>query len=389
MDLNTIDSDVACHICYEKKLHLLSAYPALPRVASDCVPWRSGGQLAICKACSCVQNPVSPSWHAETSEIYRHYKIYKQSAGSEQGVLSENKELLPRSAKIFKQAIPYFDIKKEGRLLDIGCANGELLRCFHSLAPHWKTVGFEIDDKCRQEVESIPGVEMFASGSLNTLDKPFDIITLIHVLEHLPNPKQWLMDLHRLLKPGGLVLIQVPDPKQNPYNLLVADHCSHFLMSDLIHIAQQAGYEVVTYSDKWVLREFSLLIRLPCSGSRAVSLDLPQDKTAAYPAKSLQWLQDILGLIKSFPQKKPRGIWGTAIAATWLYSLLDHDVDFFVDEDASRVGQQHLGKPIYHPENAPKNSHIFIALTPELAKTIADRWSHLEVTLHTPPKLIY
>lgn len=389
MDSNAVGSDVTCHICYAKQLDLLPDYPALPRVASDCVPWRSGGKLAVCGACLCVQNPVDMLWQAETSEIYSRYKLYRQSAGSEQGVLCENKQLMPRSAKIFKQAEPYFDLKKTGRLLDIGCANGELLRCFFNLAPHWKTVGFEIDDKCREEVESIPGVEAFASGSLDKLDKPFDLITLIHVLEHLPNPKSWLKDLHRLLNPGGLVLIQVPDPKQNPYNLLVADHCSHFIMSDLISVAQQAGYEIVTSSDKWVLREFSLLIRLPASNKSKSDMPVPDDKTSEYPSKALQWLHDIVGLAKSFPKDKPRGIWGTAIAGTWLYSIMDNDVDFFVDEDASRIGQQHLGKPIYSPDMAPKDSNIFVALTPEIASNIVNRWSHLDVALHTPPNLIY
>ncbi|RDI48163.1 class I SAM-dependent methyltransferase [Aquicella lusitana] len=398
MDSNLINSDVTCHICYAKQLNLLPSYPSLPRVASDCVPWRSGGKLAVCPACSCVQNPVDKHWHTETAEIYSRYKIYRQSAGSEQGVLCENKQLMPRSAKIFKQAAPFFDLKKTGRLLDIGCANGELLRCFAALAPHWKMVGFEIDDKCRQEVESIPGVEAFASGSLDKLDKPFDLITLMHVLEHLPDPKQWLKDLHRLLNPDGLVLIQVPDPKKNPYNLLVADHCSHFIMSDLVSIAQQAGYEVVAQSESWVLREFTLLIRpLPSRGTESSSSEnqagalkqLADDKVATYPANAVQWLHDIVRLVKSFPNDKPRGIWGTAIAATWLYSLMDHEVDFFVDEDASRIGQQHLGKPIYHPDTAPKNSNVFIALTPEIAANIVSRWSHLNVTLHSPPNLIY
>lgn len=390
MDSNAISPDVICHICYAKQLDLLPNYPALPRVASDCVPWRSGGKLAVCSSCLCVQNPVDKDWHTQTSEIYSRYKLYRQSAGSEQGVLSENKQLLPRSAKIFQQAVSYFDLQKNGRLLDIGCANGELLRCFSALAPHWKMVGFEIDDKCREEVESIPGVEKFASGSLEKLDQPFDLITLIHVLEHLTNPRVWLQDLHRILNPGGLVLIQVPDPKQNPYNLLVADHCSHFIMSDLISIAQQAGYEIVAHSDKWVLREFSLLIRLPAANQAAVAVTkIPEDKTSAYPAKSLQWLHDIVDIAKSFPKDKPRGVWGTAIAGTWLYSILDSNVDFFVDEDASRIGQQHLGKPIYSPEMAPKDSNIFVALTPEIATNIVNRWSHLEVALHTPPNLVY
>ncbi len=387
--------NLPCHICGAQQLDLVSNYHDLPRVASDCVPWRSGGRLGICKACLCVQNPVDPEWHAETHEVYSKYKIYTQSSGSEQGVFAEGKQLIPRSAKIFQRAATYFDLAKPGRLLDIGCANGELLRCFGRLAPHWKMVGFEIDDKRRKEVESIPGVEAFASGSLEKLTKSFDIITLIHVLEHLPKPTQWLRDLHRLLEPRGLVLIQVPDPKQNPYNLLVADHCSHFIIPDLIEIAEQAGYQILACSDKWVSREFSLLITplTAADSRRAISeYDVSQhaeDRAASFPETALQWLHDIIKQAQSIPKNKARGIWGTAIAATWLYSLMDSQVDFFVDEDVHRIGQEHLGKPVYSPSDVPVDSHIFVALTPEIASNIVCRWPHINASLHVPPALVY
>lgn len=381
-------SSVACHVCGAKQLSEFTNYPSLPRVASDCVPWQSGGKLAICNQCNCVQNPIDSSWHNETARIYSTYKLYRQSAGSEQGVFSENKQVMPRSAKVFQQAAPFLKLNETGYLLDIGCANGELLRCFHTIAPHWKMVGFEIDDKRREEVEKISGVEMFASGSLDKLDKQFDIITLIHVFEHLPNPTQWLENLKRILTADGIVIIQVPDPKTNPYNLLVADHCSHFLMSDLINIANCAGYDIITHSDTWVARELSILIK-PKASTSINTNTYHQSSASIYPQKSLEWLHEILSNIKSFPKDKPRGIWGTAIAATWLYSLLEKNVDFFVDEDTTRVGQEHLGKPIYSPEMIPAGSNVFIALTPEIADKIVNRWSKLDVTLYTPPSLIY
>ena len=394
-DSTVLGKNLTCHVCGAKKLNLLTNYSSLLRVASDCVPWRSGGRLGICAACNCVQNPVDSHWQNETTEIYSRYQIYRQSAGSEQGVFSDGIKLVPRSAKIFPHITSFMDLEKTGRLLDIGCANGELLRYFSTLAPHWKMVGFEIDDKRREEVESIPGVEAFASGSLNKLTQPFDIITLMHVLEHLANPILWLDELHRLLTPNGLVLIQVPDPKLNPYNLLVADHCSHFTMQDLINIAQQAGYQVLARSDQWVTREFSILIKPLASGqakrqTREPKAALnPSEEVPAYPEKSLRWLHEVVDLVKTISKDKPRGIWGTAIAATWAYSIMNSEVDFFVDEDIHRIGQQHLGRPIYSPNSAPQDSHIFIALTPEIAKNIFNRWSHLNVSFYLPPNLVY
>lgn len=381
-----------CHICGAEQLDLLSNYHSLPRVASDCVPWPPGGKLAVCLHCHCVQNPVDTTWYQETSEIYSQYRIYEQSAGSEQGIIIDaGKKSIPRSEKIFQHVFPYLKLDTTGRLLDIGCANGELLRSFKLFAPEWTMVGFEIDDQRRGEVEKIPGVEAFVSGSLDKINKQFNLITLIHVFEHLPHPKNWLEKIRRLLAPNGMILIQVPDPKKNPYNLLVADHCSHFLMSNLIYIAEQTDYEIVTHSDDWVSREYTLLLR-PRPRSiikKATVTKTTLDKASTYPKTSLQWLYGIIDLAKNIPKNNLRGIWGTAIAATWVYSVMDNEIDFFVDEDPHRIGQKHLGRPIYSPEMIPHNSHVFIALTPEIANNITTRWSNLKAVLHCPPDLIY
>ena len=189
---NEMNTDLNCHICGAQQLKVFTQYSDLPRVASDCVPWRAGGRLGACTTCLCIQNPVDREWFLETTAVYSKYRIYQQSAGSEQGVFCEGRELMPRSVKIFKHALPYFNLTTSGRLLDVGCANGELLRCFGALAPHWQMVGFEIDDKRRDEVESIPGVQAFVSGSLDKVEGHFNLITLIHVFEHLPYPMTWL-----------------------------------------------------------------------------------------------------------------------------------------------------------------------------------------------------
>ncbi len=380
-----------CHICGEQTLNLVPSYSTLPRVASDCVPWRSGGRLGICTSCLCVQNPVDKDWHSETAEVYAQYKIYTQSAGNEQSVVSSGKELVPRSTKVFQQLLSYLDLNKPGRLLDIGCANGSLLRYFGTLAPNWKMVGFEIDNKRRSEVESIPGVEAFVSGSLDNIMKSFDLITLIHVFEHIPYPSNWLENLKKLLNPNGMVVIQVPNPMQNPFNLLIADHCSHFIMPDLINIVHKAGYEVITSSSKWVSRELSILIRpaeFNHTDIKSPDRVINEERFSSYPESAVQWLHHITQQVESLPKDKPRGIWGTAIAATWLFSLMDGNVEFFIDEDANRIGQEHLGLPIYSPETVPKESIIFVALTPEIAKNIVSRWSHLDVSFFVPEDLV-
>ncbi len=410
--LNTInskmDTPIACHLCHQQTLKLFPSYQSLPRVTSDCAVWPAGGKLAICTACDCVQHPIDKTWHAEVSEIYSQYHMYHQSAGCEQAVFCNGMQPISRSAKIFHHAFPYINLKKAGYLLDIGCANGELLRFFGKQAPQWKMWGFEANDQCREQVEKIDGVSGFVSGTLNYLDQSFDLITLIHVLEHLPNPQQWLIEIKKFFKPGGVLLIQVPHTKENPFDLLVADHCSHFTLLTLMHLVQQSGYKIITASDSWVNRELSLLAipNTPDSlenyfnhnvsigiqdSSEKIDAMLSQLETSSRysPQPALQWLHDIVGLANNLSKNQPLGVWGTAIAATWFFSIVENRVDFFIDEDPNRIGKQHLGRPIYSPDKAPRGSNIFMPLTAELAANIAHRWPDLRDDLHMPLKLVY
>ena len=106
-------------------------------------------------------------------------------------------------------------------LLDVGCSTGHLLA---GVRDHTRSVyGQELNRKeidfCQNklglEVSDAPLTERFEENSL-------DVITLIFVLEHIGNPVQFLADLHRCLKPGGKLIIVVPnvmDPLLSLYDI--------------------------------------------------------------------------------------------------------------------------------------------------------------------------
>ena len=101
------------------------------------------------------------------------------------------------------------DKKDRGRLLDIGAGTGDFL--LRAESKGWETEGVEPNEGARQ-LALKKGVELQENSSSLT-DFAFDVITMWHVLEHVPDLEKQLKQLRRLLKEDGLLIIAVPNFK--------------------------------------------------------------------------------------------------------------------------------------------------------------------------------
>ena len=99
------------------------------------------------------------------------------------------------------------------RVLDFGCGAGRTLRHFTSEAAEAEIWGCDIDEESIgwMQAHMCPPFYAFVNGSEPPLDQPdasFDLIWAISVFTHLAaNWSEWLVELHRLLKPDGLLLV--------------------------------------------------------------------------------------------------------------------------------------------------------------------------------------
>ena len=99
----------------------------------------------------------------------------------------------------------------KGRLLDVGCGNGAFLELAQKSG--WTVTGTEYSPYAAGYVKDnlVPDVfqgELFDAGYK---DASFDAVTMWHVLEHVTDPKRYLKEVCRLLKPSGLLLLAVPN----------------------------------------------------------------------------------------------------------------------------------------------------------------------------------
>ena len=230
-----------CHLC-RGKLVIFKDYNSFQRVTSDCKPMRPGGIFAQCISCKTLQTVPNAEWENECTEIYANYSPYFQASGNEQTVFDPNHDKpVSRSNRLILSLQERLEIKKTGTLLDFGCGNGAFLKAFAELNSEWKLYGYDLDETHQQEVLSIPNVEEFYYSNLDQISQRFDLISMVHVLEHIPNPIKILQSLRRLLRPNGMILIQVPDWTENPFILLVGDHCSHFDLNSLRYVIHESG----------------------------------------------------------------------------------------------------------------------------------------------------
>lgn len=98
---------------------------------------------------------------------------------------------------------------KKGKLLDIGAGTGDFLLTAKN--DGWETIGVEPSDRAKNiaKEKGISFVEETSSLESNSLD----VITMWHVLEHVPNLELQIQELKRLLKPTGTLIVAVPNYK--------------------------------------------------------------------------------------------------------------------------------------------------------------------------------
>lgn len=388
--------DSRCHLCGASELDEFNEFRAFHRVSSDCKPWPAGGRLCRCRACGSVQKVIDDVWRREVDGIYSSYAIYDQAEGVEQAVFDEVGTPCPRSERLLHSLCAEVTLPSHGRMLDIGCGNGAMLRAFSRIAPGWSLAGTELNDKYRRIVESIKNVEPLYACLPAQVPGLFDVVTLIHVLEHIVEPDSFLADVLAKMVPGGLLVVQLPYHVENPFELLIVDHCTHFAAATATALLERVGFEVLRVADDWVPKELTVIAKKPLGfqqppETRAAPRIAQRPETALPPheflARRLHWLAAIATTARQLAAAQDLGVFGTSIAGSWLFAELEGKVSFFVDEDPNRIGKTWLGRPTHHPAQIPTGSEVFIPLPSHLADTIFRRNARADVRFHCPPSM--
>ncbi|MBL18562.1 MAG: hypothetical protein CMC82_01860 [Flavobacteriaceae bacterium] len=361
-----------CLIC-EGFVKEQSIFKTLPRVTSDCKPFPVGGTLSVCKTCSLVQKYNDSKWNNEIKSIYKNYTIYSLANGSEQLIFTDD-GAFPRSQKLVDYFLNTVSVPSEGELIDLGCGNGAALNNFSKRLEKWKFDGFELDDRNLFSYKKILNFRDLICSNNDLIPSKYDIISAIHSLEHVPNPIQFLENIHKIAKPNCKILIQVPNMMTSTFDVLVADHLTHFTPETLTFLIEKTGFEVISFSDKILPKEITMIIK------KAKKTRVSDMKTKInldnFIKDQLEWLQDLIIKAEEYSNNVEKfGVFGTSISAMWIYGKIGKNIKFFVDEDPTKVGKNVDDINILHPNDVPNNSQILVPLTPEIRSKIINRLS--------------
>jgi 2-polyprenyl-3-methyl-5-hydroxy-6-metoxy-1,4-benzoquinol methylase len=187
--------------------------------------------------------------------VYYEFEDYISHTDGKRTLFEKTYHFIKRSAiKNKVQLIGSYQPLK-GKLLDIGAGTGDFL--MEARKQNWETVGFEPNEKAKS-IAVGKGVE-FADTIEKLESNSFDVITLWHVLEHVPDLAHQTAELKRLLKPSGTLIIAVPNFKSfdaNYYKTFwaaydVPRHLWHFSKTAIEKLFDHQNMNLVDVKPMW------------------------------------------------------------------------------------------------------------------------------------------
>ena len=269
--------------------------------------------------------------------------------------------------------------------MDYGCGRGPTTRAAFKLLPGWRVDGYDLDRRAEDELNNLENFDTLFSGPPNeTLNKMiengirYNVIALVHVLEHIPNGHETLSKLKQLLLPGGQILLQVPNRISNPFDLLVVDHSVHYDPLSLFKIVKRSGLSVHFLSEDWIIKELTVL-----AGYKKEISEPVLKLTSA--ADQVRWLEQVARLCRYTSSLGSWGIFGTSNVSSWIKGEASNKPDFYIDEDVAKLGKKIEGVEILIPEKIPEGSNVLMAMAPNVAESIIRRLVKLPVNFISLP----
>lgn len=210
------------------------------------------------------------------------------------------------------------------RCLDVGADNGVISYLLRERGGHWSSV--DLDAHTVASIRDLVGSEVFQIDGRGTPfpDHCFDVVVVVDLLEHVHTDREFVRDLHRVLKPGGTLIVNVPHIKRRSLLNWIRPRIG---LTDEKHGHVRPGYSrddlTAVLGDRFAIRESRTY-----SGSFSEGIDT-----------ALNGVYELLGALKKGKRESAKGtvitgaewkrfrkefrLLGMVYPLFWLFSRLD------------------------------------------------------------------
>jgi len=334
------------------------------------------------------------------NEYYRwlsNYEDLELATGS--GTSRLDMERLEAVATVIQRFLP----DASSSVLDVGCANGGLLRTLGKKG-YTSLMGIDPSAACVRHVQTL-GIRCVAgdifSSSFDQVKEKFDCITLTHVMEHIYDLKNAVERISATLKENGILYIEVPDASRYaefytvPYYYIDCEHINHFDANSLENLFVSRNFSLpeirnISFSIAETKRYPAVYgvfqkrserktgrIKFSDQAKNSFVLFLDQSKLHCENDKVIQQL---------VRTQHPIVIWGAGQFTLRLLansSLSQCNIQAFIDSDSNKQGRTLAGVLVHSPEFIRNNDSIVVICSALHAKEIEKTVNSLNSKLTT------
>jgi len=302
-------------------------------------------KLKICSSCGCLMQDPIP----DPDVMAHYYKTLSNYTNVSRGGLPDGSALAANQ----RQLALVSEFLQPGSAYEIGCATGYMLSELRALG--WRVNGCDPSPSAARIADELWDIQIQIGQFDDLIDdtETVDLILVLHVLEHVYDPLEFLRKAANLVDESGYLLVEVPclvRPEMWGNEYFTFEHINIFSKNTLLSCLSQAGFQALEVRIDANTSQYPVITVLAEKTGKVVPLQLGQDRPAEIEAmvnaylrtEKSEWLR-----INSVLENELYGVddvilWGGGVHTSQLLlnttALRNVNVNFVVDSDPQKHG---------------------------------------------------